>query len=62
MAWFFGGFTLVLSLSSAIIPALGTPLASRNACRKTKVAVLGAGTAGITAAVSSPLSSSLIET
>lgn len=40
----------MLSLSSLIVPAVGTPLAPRTTCRKTKVAVLGAGTAGITAA------------
>lgn len=43
---------LLLSLASIIAPALGSPLYSRTNCRKTKIAVLGAGTAGIFAAVS----------
>lgn len=43
---------LLLSLASIIVPALGSPLHSRTNCRKTKIAVLGAGTAGIFAAVS----------
>lgn len=62
MAQLFPGFVLMLSLSSAINPTFGTPLTPGTACLKTKVAVLGAGTAGITAAVSDLfISSQLIE-
>lgn len=43
---------LLLSLASIIVLALASPLHSRTNCRKTKIAVLGAGTAGIFAAVS----------
>lgn len=48
----FWDIPLLLSLASIIAPALGSPLHSRTNCRKTKIAVLGAGTAGIFAAVS----------
>lgn len=51
---------LLLSLASIIgviiaPPAFASPLHSHTNCRKTKIAVLGAGTAGIFAAVSSVL-------
>lgn len=42
----------LLSLASIIATAFASPLHSRTNCRKTKIAVLGAGTAGIFAAVS----------
>lgn len=49
-----GELVLLLSLGSVITQTFGSPLIPRKSCRKTKVAVLGAGTAGITAAVRSP--------
>lgn len=42
---------LLVLLVSIITPTLGKSLIPQKSCRKTKVAVLGAGTAGITAAV-----------
>ena len=42
---------VALTLTSCSI-TLASPLHSRSNCRKTKVAILGAGLAGITAAVS----------
>lgn len=48
----FWDIPLLLSLASIIAAAVASPLHSRTNCRKTKIAVLGAGTAGIFAAVS----------
>lgn len=39
-----------LIVSTFVGNVIATPIHSRNTCRKTKVLVLGAGTAGITAA------------